>query len=528
MQLRQYWPLLWRVAGVGAILLAEVLLRAALLGDTSDHLDYFRLPELLYSFLLIWGGAVATLTAVESSGQAQSVAAKLAGSRIAAGWLAAHFALVTPVVFPASVAAIPGAPFVLLQVVQHLLLAAAVLALALAMIPAPQWRILAGGSNRRSMVAMLVAAVALLAIRPAASFWEGAAAVTFRIVRVMLAPFYPELQLIPEQLLIVTETVEIHIDKSCSGLEGVALILVMCSGWLWYLRREFRFPRALLMLPVAAAFMFLLNSLRLALLSALAAEGHVGIATAGFHSQAGWMFFIGPSFLVAVLSRRITWLRSEPAATAPEPAPQADSPRRSDLGVAAAADRAAGHRHADRCDERGLRYAAMAAVTHRRDSAAALQGQLCVPRLALQLARHRGGHHRVRRVAAGLALAVARGGHAAGTGRTATTAAWLVDSEPCADRGAHRADSRGAGLPRLPHAPHPVSGLHRRADAGGQAQRIAVVIAAVRALARQLLVAGSIRWTGVRRDRDTHRTPGRSHRSACDGEWPAGAVGDRL
>ncbi len=38
--------------------------------------------------------------------------------------------------------------------------------------------------------------------------------------------------------------------------------------------------------------MFLLNSVRIAMLAALAAKGHVAVATAGFHSQAGWIFFI--------------------------------------------------------------------------------------------------------------------------------------------------------------------------------------------------------------------------------------------
>jgi exosortase E/protease (VPEID-CTERM system) len=320
MGLRGYGPLVSRAGTIAGILLAEILVRATLIGHAPGQVDYFPLPAQVYSLLLVWAGAVAILTAVEGSSWMPVVSGRLAGLPPRIGWLAAHAVLVAPVVVPGALQPLmEGAPELLQQVLQHLLFAAAILSLMLALVPAPLWREMLGGSSRRALVALVLATVVVLAIQPIGSLWEGAAAVTFRLVGLMIGPFFTELILDPQALSIVTPDIEIHIDRTCSGLEGVALMLVMCTGWLWYLHREFRFPRALLLVPVAAALMFLLNSVRIAILTALAAKGHVAVATAGFHSQAGWIFFIAAAFLVALASRRISWLRAGDT-TAAEPA----------------------------------------------------------------------------------------------------------------------------------------------------------------------------------------------------------------
>jgi exosortase E/protease (VPEID-CTERM system) len=323
MGLHMYGPLLSRAGTIAGVLLAEILIRATLIGHAPGQVDYFPLPAQVYSLLLVWAGALAMLTAVEGSSWA-GAAGRLAGLRPRAGWLAIHLLLVAPVVIPGLQRLLAGgAPELLQQILQHVLFAAALLVLMLALVPASVWRDLLGGSSRRALFALVLATVVVLAIQPIGSLWEGAAAVTFHLVGLMIGPFFRELILDPQALSIVTPDIEIHIDRTCSGLEGVALMLVMSTGWLWYLRSEFRFPRALLLVPVAAALMFLLNSVRIAILAALAANGHVAIATAGFHSQAGWIFFIGAAFLVALASRRILWLRAHGDATAPEPAAHA-------------------------------------------------------------------------------------------------------------------------------------------------------------------------------------------------------------
>ncbi|HTQ35682.1 MAG TPA: exosortase E/protease, VPEID-CTERM system [Steroidobacteraceae bacterium] len=317
MWLRRHGALLFRLAAIAGVLLAEMLIRESLLGGVFQQ-DYFPLQRELYRLPLAWAGALAILTAAEGSGKGAAVAARLAGHPPQVSWLVVHFVLIAPVVLQSYLApAFRSDPVIPLQILQHVLLAAAVLALLLAFVPARLWRELLGGSSRLSLVALLLAAGAVLILQASEDLWQQAAAVTFHLVRMMLAPFYPGLQLLPASLSIITAGVEIHVDKACSGLEGVGLMLVFCAGWLWHLRHEFRLPRALLVLPVAALSVFLLNSVRIAMLVALATQGYVKVALAGFHSQAGWIFFIGAAFLVALLSRRIAWLRNPATAVRP-------------------------------------------------------------------------------------------------------------------------------------------------------------------------------------------------------------------
>lgn len=92
-------------------------------------------------------------------------------------------------------------------------------------------------------------------------------------------------------------------------------MLVFCAGWLWYLRDEYRFPRALIIVPAALLLIFMLNAIRIALLLMIGDAGYPGIASAGFHTQAGWIAFNTTAFAIAVISRHSRWLtRQVPAA----------------------------------------------------------------------------------------------------------------------------------------------------------------------------------------------------------------------
>ncbi len=157
---------------IAAILLAEVLLRAALLGHAPGlSWTTSRLPAQVYSLLLIWAGALATLTAVEgSSGRPDRWRWICAGPRPRTGWLAAHLAAGhSSGVSRRGGGDTRGTPELLQQV------AAAPAAgrgqcwlSTLALMPAAQWRTLAGGSSHRgAVVALVVAAVVVLAIQPA-------------------------------------------------------------------------------------------------------------------------------------------------------------------------------------------------------------------------------------------------------------------------------------------------------------------------------------------------------------------------
>src|ERR1700685_3437129 len=111
-----------------------------------------------------------------------------------------------------------------------------------------------------------------------------------------------------------TSQFAVSIAEICSGLEGVGLMLVFCCAWLWYFRQEFRFPRVLLVIPVALVLVFALNALRIAAVLLIGNAGYERIAMIGFHSQAGWIAFNLVAFAVALLAKRSAWLNRSASA----------------------------------------------------------------------------------------------------------------------------------------------------------------------------------------------------------------------
>jgi exosortase E/protease (VPEID-CTERM system) len=56
---------------------------------------------------------------------------------------------------------------------------------------------------------------------------------------------------------------------------------------------------------------FALNAVRIAALLMIGDAGYASIASAGFHSQAGWIVFNTSAFVIAAISKRIHWLSHE-------------------------------------------------------------------------------------------------------------------------------------------------------------------------------------------------------------------------
>jgi exosortase E/protease (VPEID-CTERM system) len=167
-------------------------------------------------------------------------------------------------------------------------------------------------------------AVAGLALGTAAWFggvltealWRPLAGYTFAAVAAMLGVLYPQVVSEPGRLVLGTPGFKVAIAPSCSGYEGIGLILTFLAIYLWLFRRELRFPGALLVLPIGAVAIWVVNALRIVALIAMGDAGWREIALGGFHSQAGWIAFnvVGLAF-VAVLSRG-GYFRREPAPAA--------------------------------------------------------------------------------------------------------------------------------------------------------------------------------------------------------------------
>jgi exosortase E/protease (VPEID-CTERM system) len=186
---------------------------------------------------------------------------------------------------------------------------AAIATLCLAFAPWQAWR---GACRALGIVwayALGAALFAAGAMEWIQRLWGPTAFVTFDLVRSLLAPVLPMLRSDPPNLVLYTPNFAVQVTNACSGLEGMGLMLAFCAAWLMYCRRDFIFPRALLLIPAGLVLIFGLNVLRIAALMLIGDAGLTDVAVYGFHSQAGWIAFNGAACGVAVVSRRSAWLQ---------------------------------------------------------------------------------------------------------------------------------------------------------------------------------------------------------------------------
>lgn len=110
----------------------------------------------------------------------------------------------------------------------------------------------------------------------------------------------------------------ISVAPVCSGIEGIALVTIFVSLYLWLFRAELRFPRALLLYPLGIMASAGLNIIRIAVLLIIGIEGQPDLAVGGFHSHAGWVMFTAVALGVIAVARRVGWLhRAAPVHAAP-------------------------------------------------------------------------------------------------------------------------------------------------------------------------------------------------------------------
>ncbi|HUP03908.1 MAG TPA: exosortase E/protease, VPEID-CTERM system [Bryobacteraceae bacterium] len=156
------------------------------------------------------------------------------------------------------------------------------------------------------------AAAACILGRASDRLWQPATDTTFLLAKAFLRPFLPVVIADPTQYLLGSPRFQVTIAQQCSGLEGAGLMLVFGAVWLWLFRGEFRFPRALLLIPAGIAVLYVLNAVRIAALILIGNAGAEGIAVGGFHSQAGWMAFIVVAAGFAITAQRSPWLTTRP------------------------------------------------------------------------------------------------------------------------------------------------------------------------------------------------------------------------
>jgi len=232
------------------------------------------------------------------------------GTPLRIRWLLIHAALLLPL--PPLLYTLygdhgPALPFALQASLCIAFVLASAFALFAVMAPWALWRDTAKALGTLWLYALVAAVAATCAILWIQMLWAPTAFVTFHLVHTLLSTFLI-VQSDPAHLILSTDNFAVQVSDICSGLEGAGLMLAFCAAWLLYFRKEYIFPRALLLIPAGLVVIFALNVLRIAALVVIGDKGFPEVAAYGFHSQAGWIAFNLAACGLAFASRRSVWL----------------------------------------------------------------------------------------------------------------------------------------------------------------------------------------------------------------------------
>jgi len=286
----------------------EAAQRANGLGTDMRVLQHFGLR-----FAVSFAIALALFVYVRSDAALHAINNDAREARVRFRWLALHAALLVPLA--AALYNLYGThgvhlPFAPLAASILLLTALSVAALFTGLAPWAIWRRGAAALGSRWLYALAAALAATAAIVLSQDLWAPTAQVTFDLVRLVLMPLVPALRADPATRLLSAPNFEVQVSQICSGLEGVGLIFAFCAAWLVFFRTEYRFPRALILIPAGVLLVFILNVIRIAALVLIGNAGHPAIAVFGFHSQAGWISFNVAACGLVFVSRRSRWLNT--------------------------------------------------------------------------------------------------------------------------------------------------------------------------------------------------------------------------
>ncbi len=160
-------------------------------------------------------------------------------------------------------------------------------------------RCLRKSQQRRSAASLLVASGRL-----ALESWSSLAGWTLHAAHWILSLYETDVVLDVDRLILGAGDFHVRVLKECSGYEGIGLVTAFLAFYCWLMRRQLRFPHALLLIPIGIAASWTLNAIRIALLVSVGRHVSPEIALNGFHSQAGWIAFLGIAIGLMAVS---TW-----------------------------------------------------------------------------------------------------------------------------------------------------------------------------------------------------------------------------
>jgi exosortase E/protease (VPEID-CTERM system) len=232
-------------------------------------------------------------------------------------------ACVVATIFINAAANLPGASQELRSAAPFIVFAAILLEvplLAFACIPLRTWIRMLRATSPLWLYALLAGWVAWSLNRPLKSLWsvsDGECGsvlqiATFASVRTVLHWVLPGSFADAASFTVGTPRFSLMVLQACSGLEGMGLMLAFSLVWLWYLRRQCRFPQALLLIPCALGCMWLMNVVRLSALIFIGDAFGSEVAMVGFHSQFGWIAFTVVALAFCVVAEKLPWARKFP------------------------------------------------------------------------------------------------------------------------------------------------------------------------------------------------------------------------
>ena len=136
--------------------------------------------------------------------------------------------------------------------------------------------------------------------------------ITFASVTFVLEAIGMDVHSVPSEVSIRVGDFYVGIGRQCSGVEGFALITLFLLLYLYLFRKELRFPRVWLLLPIGIALSWCFNVVRISVLIWIGARVSPEVALNGFHSHAGWLLFTLLSLSLAASAHALPWLRRKP------------------------------------------------------------------------------------------------------------------------------------------------------------------------------------------------------------------------
>lgn len=142
--------------------------------------------------------------------------------------------------------------------------------------------------------------------------WNSLSSLTFQLSQQLLLLFYDTVIADLDNKILGIENFQVRIAPQCSGYEGIGLVIIFLSLYLWLARQQLRFPHVLLLFPIGIVLIWLLNVLRISFLIIIGSVFSPDIAIGGFHSNAGWIAFVLISTGIVLFAQRLSIFNKRP------------------------------------------------------------------------------------------------------------------------------------------------------------------------------------------------------------------------